>query len=59
MKNEITLKLPIQIKPSIKNDGYIITDANDTEHFFYNEEGSDNLVYDGRCTTVKDEDNKN
>lgn len=59
MNTEITLKLPIQIKPSINNDGYIITDANDTEHFFYNKEGSDDLIYDGRCTTVKDEDNKN
>jgi hypothetical protein len=58
MKNKIELTLPIEIKPTINKDGiqdgYVITDANDTEHFFYKKDAESNeLVYDGRCTTVK------
>lgn len=56
MKNKIELGLPIKITPTIDKDGYIITDANGTEHFFYLEgEESEELLYDGRCTTIKNE----
>lgn len=37
--NELRLKMPIKIKPTINNDGYIITDANNTDYFFYEKDG--------------------
>lgn len=53
MKNTINLELPIKIKPTVNNDGYVITDANETEHFFYEKESeSEDMVYDGRCSVV-------
>jgi hypothetical protein len=55
MKNTINLELPIKIKPTVNNDGYVITDANETEHFFYEKESeSEDMVYDGRCSVIKD-----
>lgn len=45
---EIVLKLPIKIQRTCNDDGYIITDAEDVEHFFY-EQG---LAYDGNCRPV-------
>lgn len=36
---ELRLKIPIKIKPTIHNDGYIITDANNTCYFFYGKDG--------------------
>lgn len=51
MKTILTLKMPISIKPTSVDNGYIITDANNTEHFFYEENGE--LVYDGWCAEVK------
>jgi uncharacterized protein YodC (DUF2158 family) len=57
MKNTINLELPIKIKPTVNNDGYVITDANETEHFFYEKESeSEDMVYDGRCSFIKDVD---
>lgn len=54
MKNTITLELPIKIKPTVNNDGYVITDANETEHFFYEKEDeSEDMNYDGSCFKVK------
>jgi hypothetical protein len=47
MKTILTLKMPISIEPSTVDKGYVITDANNTEHFFYEENGE--LVYDGCC----------
>ena len=49
---QITLELPIKIRKTVENDGYIITDAKDVEHFFY-ENGSEEINYDGFCTPVK------
>jgi hypothetical protein len=51
--SELKLKMPIKIKPTIENDGYIITDANNTEHFFYEKDGE--LEYDGWCAEFKSE----
>jgi hypothetical protein len=44
---ELKLKLPISIETSTADKGYVITDANNTEYFFYEEDGV--LVYDGCC----------
>jgi hypothetical protein len=51
--NELKLKMPIKIKPTINNDGYIITDANNTDYFFYEKDGE--LEYDGWCAELKSE----
>jgi hypothetical protein len=51
MKTILTLKMPISIEPSTADKGYVITDANNTEHFFYEE--NDELVYDGWCADAK------
>jgi hypothetical protein len=51
MKTILTLKMPISIEPSTADKGYVITDANNTEHFFYEENGE--LVYDGWCAEAK------
>ena len=45
--SELKLKMPIKIKATVNKDGYIITDSNNTEHFFYEKDGE--LVYDGCC----------
>lgn len=50
----LILKMPISIQPTVKNDGYVITDADNSEHFFYEEEGE--LVYDGWSKNVKIEE---
>lgn len=47
----ITLTLPIKIRRTVNNDGYVIIDANEIEHFFYEE---DKLLYDGFCAPVKE-----
>ena len=49
--SSITLTLPIKIRRTANNDGYIIIDANNIEHFFYEE---DKLFYDGFCAPVKE-----
>ena len=49
--SELKLKMPISIKPTSVDNGYIITDANNTEHFFYEKDGE--LEYDGWCAEVK------
>ena len=49
----ILLKLPIKIRPTVQNDGYVITDASDTEYFFYNQKNKEELIYDGFCTASK------
>jgi hypothetical protein len=49
--NELKLKMPIKIEPSNADKGYVITDANNTEYFFYEEDGE--LVYDGCCVEPK------
>lgn len=46
-KGCITLKLPISIRRTAIDDGYVITDADKVEHFFYGI-----LVYDGNCRPV-------
>jgi hypothetical protein len=43
--SELKLKMPINIKATVDNDGYVITDADNTEHFFYEKDGE--LEYDG------------
>jgi hypothetical protein len=52
MKN-LTIKLPISIQPTANNDGYIIIDAEGTEYYFYNQEGTTELEYDGFSTAIK------
>lgn len=47
----ITLALPIKIKRTVADDGFIIIDANKVEHYFYN-----NLEYDGNAVHVEDVD---
>lgn len=52
--NKIVLELPIKIKETINKDGYVITDANETEYFFYEKDkDSEEMVYDGNCVNVK------
>lgn len=47
-KKEIKLVLPIKIRETIGKDGYVITDAEDSEYFFYEKEkSSDEMEYDG------------
>ncbi|MBR4620559.1 MAG: hypothetical protein IKO46_06220 [Salinivirgaceae bacterium] len=49
----ITLRLPIAIRPTAAADGYLITDADDVEHFFYKDEKQpDRLDYDGECRPI-------
>lgn len=50
-KEFITLAMPIKIRPTVKCDGYVITDVDDVEHFFYYK--SMDMVYDGSCMPVK------
>lgn len=51
---QINLELPIKIRETVGKDGFVITDANDVEHFFYEKEKeSEEMEYDGFCTPVK------
>lgn len=49
--NTITLRLPIAIRPTAAADGYVITDADEVEHFFYKTD-SGKLDYDGECSPI-------
>lgn len=50
----IKLELPIKIRKTVGEDGYVITDTNDVEHFFYEKEKeSEEMEYDGFCAPVK------
>lgn len=49
---QINLELPIKIRKTVGKDGYVITDANDVEHFFYEKE-KEEMEYDGFCAPVK------
>lgn len=52
--SNITLELPIKIRPTVENDGFVITDSEETEHFFYQKEkGSDEMEYDGNCVKIQ------
>ena len=46
----LLLTLPIDIQPTVNGDGYVITDANDVQHFFYYKNGE--LDYDGNCMPI-------
>lgn len=46
----LQIVLPIEIRPTASNDGYVITDASGVEHFFYYENGR--LTYDGNCVPM-------
>jgi len=50
---ELNLKLPINITSTPENGGYVITDAQNSEFFFYTHEETGELVYDGCCTEVE------
>ena len=52
---EINLKLPIKISKT-ENDGYVITDAQDSEYFFFENKKTGLLVYDGCCVNVENKD---
>lgn len=52
---EIKLKLPIEITPT-EDAGYVITDSQDSEFFFYKDKESGELVYDGCCVGVENKD---
>ena len=54
-KQIIELELPIKIFLTADNDGIIITDATNTEYFFYKQENSDFMEYDGFCMTLTDD----
>ena len=47
MRKTLTLELPIKIKRTAKEDGFIIKDAKGTDFFFYEKEDDGNLEYDG------------
>lgn len=49
---KLKLTLPIEIKAT-DNNGFVITDAEDSEYFFYTDKESGKLVYDGCCVTVE------
>lgn len=52
---EIKLKLPIEITPT-EDAGYVITDSQDSEYFFYKDKESGKLVYDGCCVGVENKE---
>jgi hypothetical protein len=52
---EINIKLPIKISKT-ENDGYVITDAQDSEYFFFENKKTGFLVYDGCCVNVENKD---
>lgn len=49
---KLNLTLPIEIKAT-ENNGFVITDAEDSEYFFYVDKETGKLVYDGCCVTVE------
>lgn len=49
---KLKLTLPIEIKAT-ENNGFVITDAEESEYFFYAYKESGKLVYDGCCVTVE------
>lgn len=49
---KLKLTLPIDIKAT-DNNGFVITDAKDSEYFFYADKETGKLVYDGCCVTVE------
>ena len=49
---KLKLTLPIEIKAT-DNNGFVITDAEESEYFFYADKESGKLVYDGCCVTVE------
>lgn len=56
---ELKLKLPIKIRPTINNDGYVIVDNENSEFFFYNKsKETDEMDYDGCCINVKKNNSK-
>lgn len=53
-KPQLVLAMPISIRPTLTDKGFVIEDADGVEHFFYNKPRSKKLLYDGFCvTTVK------
>ena len=51
--SQIILELPIKIRQTVNKDGYVITDKDETEHFFYEKtKKSDKMVYDGNCIKI-------
>ena len=52
---EINLKLPIKISKT-ENGGYVITDSQDSEYFFFENKKTGLLVYDGCCVNVENKD---
>ncbi len=51
---EITLKLPISI---VSDNGCVtITDNENTEFFFFTDDDTFELIYDGCCVEVKNKD---
>lgn len=58
-KQKIELELPISIVPTADNNGLIIKDANNIEHFFYNKKDSDEMEYDGWSADVTEDNAKN
>lgn len=53
VKPKIMLAMPISIRPTLTDKGYVIVDADGVEHFFYNKPRSKRLIYDGFCAPVK------
>lgn len=49
---ELTLKMPIKIKAT-EGNGFVITDAQNSEFFFYTDEASGKLIYDGCCVNLE------
>lgn len=46
--------MPLKIRQTIKKDGFVITDKNGSEFFFYEEKkGDEKMVYDGCAISVK------
>lgn len=52
--NVLGLTMPLKnIKATVGNDGYVITDANDVEHFFYFSKKGKGMEYDGWCAPAR------
>ena len=50
-KNNFILKAPISIRPTVTDHGYVIEDSDETEHFFYGNDG-EKMDYDGFCSKL-------
>ena len=50
-KNHFILKAPISIRPTVNDHGYVIEDSEETEHFFYGNDG-EKMTYDGFCSKL-------